>query len=69
MCERPNTAKGGGGAAATGGGGSSTSAASQEPLELDSDDALSDILGSDAEARSTCHNCSVLLTISFVFLI
>ncbi|CAM9150284.1 unnamed protein product, partial [Ectocarpus sp. 8 AP-2014] len=61
MCERPNTVvKGGGGAAATGGGGSSssTSAASQEPLELDSDDALSDILGSDAEARSTSRDCS-----------
>ncbi|CAN0421617.1 unnamed protein product, partial [Ectocarpus sp. 8 AP-2014] len=55
MCERPNTVKGGVGAAATGGGGSSssTSAASQEPLELDSDDALSDILGSDAEGDTT----------------
>ncbi|CAM9534158.1 unnamed protein product [Ectocarpus sp. 12 AP-2014] len=53
MCERPNTVKGGGGAAATGSGVSSTSAACQEPLELDSDDALSDILSSDAEGDTT----------------
>lgn len=63
MCERPNSANGGGVGAAVGGGGSSssTSAASPEPLELDSDDALSDIVGSDAEARSKYHECSIYI--------